>query len=118
MICEECGNEHDGSYGSGRFCSKKCSARYAVKNRISIERLNQRQCDNVASCKLNSWLLKHGVKENRCEICGISEWMGQPLVCELHHVDGNPHNNSLSNLIMVCPNCHSQTETYKNKKRV
>ena len=37
MICENCGNEHDGSYGSGRFCSKKCRMSFIakrVKNRI------------------------------------------------------------------------------------
>ena len=117
MKCEQCGNEHDGSYGSGRFCSASCRSKYSIKNRITIEGLNQGLFDKVASCKLHTWLIQHGVKENKCEICGISDWRGQPLICELHHIDGNPHNNHLSNLIIVCPNCHSQTDTYKNRKR-
>lgn len=32
-ICENCGNEHDGSYGSGRFCSKSCKCAFNAKKR-------------------------------------------------------------------------------------
>ena len=56
--------------------------------------------------------LKEGLKENKCELCGISEWNGKPLVMQLHHIDGNNKNNSLENLQLLCPNCHSQTENY------
>ena len=66
--------------------------------------------------KLKNLLLKHGLKENKCEICGISEWNGKPLNCQLHHKDGNKYNQSLDNLIIICPNCHSQTETFGFKK--
>jgi len=57
-------------------------------------------------------LINEGYKENRCEICGISEWNGKQLVCQLHHIDGDTTNNELSNLQILCPNCHSQTENY------
>lgn len=118
MICENCGKEHPGFYGSGRFCCHTCAAQYSMRNRISIEKLNLGLCNKVASCKLREWLITNHVKENKCEICGLTTWLDQPLVCELHHKDGNSHNNCLSNLMMVCPNCHSQTPTYKNKKRI
>lgn len=66
----------------------------------------------IATSKLKLKLLKEGIKENRCECCGITEWNGKPLVMQLHHIDGNNKNNSLNNLQMLCPNCHSQTENY------
>lgn len=66
----------------------------------------------ISTSKLKLKLLKEGLKENKCEICKITEWNGKPLVMQLHHIDGNNKNNSLDNLQMLCPNCHSQTENY------
>ena len=66
----------------------------------------------IQTCKLKDKLLREGIKENKCEICKITEWNGKPLVMQLHHIDGNNRNNSLNNLQMLCPNCHSQTDNY------
>ena len=66
----------------------------------------------IKSAKLKIKLLKEGLKENKCEMCGITEWNGKPIVCQLHHIDGDNTNNSIENLQMLCPNCHSQTENY------
>lgn len=49
----------------------------------------------------------------RCEVCGISRWMEMPIKLEIDHIDGNSDNNDISNLRLLCPNCHSLTETYK-----
>lgn len=66
--------------------------------------------------KLKQLLFKHNIKENKCECCGISEWQGKPIQCELHHKDGNKFNHSLDNLIILCPNCHSQTDNFRFKQ--
>ena len=66
----------------------------------------------ITSGKLRIKLLTEGLKENKCEICGITKWLGKPIVCQLHHIDGNNQNNNLENLQILCPNCHSQTENY------
>ena len=66
----------------------------------------------IKTSSLKEKLLKEGLKENKCECCGITEWNGKPIVMQLHHIDGNNKNNSLNNLQMLCPNCHSQTENY------
>lgn len=67
--------------------------------------------------KLKKRLMADGIKENKCEICGITEWNGKLLMMQLDHVDGNSHNHRLSNLRMTCPNCHSQTETFCGKNK-
>lgn len=64
------------------------------------------------SSKLKSILFKHGLKTNKCECCGIETWNNLPIVMQLHHIDGDPTNNTLENLQILCPNCHSQTDTY------
>lgn len=61
---------------------------------------------------LKSRLLDEGLKENRCERCGISEWRGEPLNMQLHHINGDGLDNRLENLELLCANCHSQTSTY------
>lgn len=68
---------------------------------------------------VKSRLLMAGLKENRCESCGLHDWHGRPLSLELHHVNGDGHDNRLENLRLLCPNCHSQTDTWgvRNKGR-
>jgi hypothetical protein len=65
--------------------------------------------------KLKNRLIKENIKENICDVCGISEWNGIHINMQLDHIDGDSHNHLLSNLRMICPNCHSQTETYCGK---
>ena len=60
------------------------------------------------------------VKEEQgtiCNKCTLTEWMGLPIPLEIEHKDGNHLNNSRENLEAICPNCHAQTPTYKNKNR-
>lgn len=57
-------------------------------------------------------LLAEGQLVNACERCEASEWRGRPLSLALHHVNGNPTDNRRENLLLLCPNCHSQTANY------
>lgn len=52
-------------------------------------------------------LLSAGVKEARCETCGLAEWLGEAISLALHHVNGDRHDNRLVNLQILCPNCHA-----------
>lgn len=65
--------------------------------------------------KLKLRLYSEGLKENKCEECGLTEWNGKPIQCELDHIDGDRTNHSLDNLKILCPNCHSQTPTFRAK---
>lgn len=69
--------------------------------------------DNSTSIKshiLRKKLIEEGIKEERCELCGLAEWQGIKIPLELHHKDTNHYNNSLENLQILCPNCHAIQE--------
>jgi hypothetical protein len=67
-----------------------------------------------------STLRKHVDKAERltkaCAICGLTEWLGNPITLQLDHRNGNRHDNRWGNLRFLCPNCHSQTETWCRTK--
>ena len=65
-------------------------------------------------------LLKAGIIENRCDGCGLSEWRGRHISIQLDHRNGIRDDHRLENLRMLCPNCHSQTDTFaaKNIRRI
>ena len=65
------------------------------------------------SYKLKNRLFNEGVKEKKCECCGLTEWLGQPIALELHHINGITTDNRLENLVILCPNCHAQTDNYR-----
>lgn len=53
---------------------------------------------NASNAAKRKRLIEDGLKEAKCECCGLSEWMGKPIPLELHHKDFNHYNNSLDNL--------------------
>ena len=70
----------------------------------------------VKSPMLRRKLIEDGLKENKCEMCGINEWLGQKLKLELHHINGDRFDNNLNNLQILCPNCHSLTPNHGRTK--
>lgn len=63
-------------------------------------------------------LKKHLISErgHRCEECHISIWRDKIITLEVDHIDGDRTNNDEENLKLLCPNCHSQTPTWRNRK--
>ena len=57
------------------------------------------------------------LRGRQCECCKATEWMGQAINLEIHHIDGDRSNNELDNLKLLCPNCHSYTETFCHKSK-
>jgi Zn finger protein HypA/HybF involved in hydrogenase expression len=84
------------------------------KNELSAKDYAKSKC--VRGQTLIKKLLKENIKERKCESCGLTEWKGEEIPLELHHIDGNHFNNDLDNLQLLCPNCHSLTDTYCGRK--
>lgn len=179
MKCEYCNCKHDGEYGSGRFCSKKCASGFSTKgkrkeiSKKAKERLKgtppwnkglkketdirlKRQSEKLKGRKVwNKGLTsqtdervkkrgyqtsitmtqktntrsfdslafdakrKRVIKEQlgMCDRCFASEWFGKPLSLEIDHIDGDNKNNSRENLVALCPNCHSITDTWRGRSK-
>ena len=68
--------------------------------------------------KLRTRLIEEGLLRRECESCKLTEWLGKQIPIELDHIDGNNQNNHITNLRILCRNCHGMTETFgsKNKK--
>lgn len=66
----------------------------------------------IASTKLRTKLIRAGLKSDQCEECHLIEWRDKPLRTELHHINGDHADNTLANLLILCPNCHSQAESH------
>lgn len=114
--CKHCNVEfkYSPSQSTGTYCSNRCQGLYRLYNdtfpRIERGEVNQ-----------NNTLRKYlkEVKGCFCAECGISDvYNNKPLTLQVDHIDGNSDNNVPSNLRLLCPNCHSQTETWvtRNKK--
>lgn len=65
------------------------------------------------SYKLKRRLIKEGIKERRCECCGLEKWQGKDIPLELHHVNGDNKDHRIENLMLLCPNCHALTDNYR-----
>ena len=57
------------------------------------------------------------MKGYHCDCCNLTEWLGKEIVLQVDHINGDPYNNNLDNLRLICPNCHSQTETFAGANR-
>jgi len=100
------------SQQSGKYCSNTCQQEFQKRQRID-EWLSGGKFPGKTT--LREYLTEtHGYK---CSCCGITEWNNNPISLEVDHIDGNPYNDSPNNLRFICPNCHSQTPTYKSKNK-
>lgn len=115
--CLQCGTEHKrrGVNFSNKYCNNQCQHEYQ-----STERVRQ-WLEEGKDWKIQVpiWVKRY-LSEQRgyhCEVCNITEHNGKPIVFECDHVDGNPTNNKPDNLRLICPNCHSQTDSFKGANR-
>jgi hypothetical protein len=84
-------------------------------SRIPLEEILDGKHPQYQTNHLRKRLLVEGLMENKCSECGIEEWNGKQIVNELDHIDGISDNHLKENLRLLCPNCHSQTDTFRGK---
>lgn len=132
-FCKECGVLIPFEKRRNTFCSRSCSQTYnnrGAPRNIKHSKLCQcgkpkstqnLYCDECAGNHVYRKVTRlEDAKEDRvrkriliemrgrrCESCGLSEWLGDPIAIALHHVDGDSDNNTPENLLLVCPNCHA-----------
>ena len=105
------------NFGFARKTFMDAVARGAVRSRPQAAPINTYLVSGRRTSRshLKQRLLSAGLKENRCESCGLSEWRGEPLSMALHHVNGDGLDNRLENLELLCPNCHAQTPNFSGR---
>lgn len=87
-------------------------------NRIPLSEILDGQHPNYNTTRLKNRILKSGIKKNICEKCGIGDvWNNQPLILQLDHINGDNNDHNILNLMLICPNCHTQTITWGRKKQ-
>jgi len=97
----------------GKYCCSECGHKHRW-GLYTVPRVEKGECRD--SVTLRKYLIS--VRGNKCEICYVKDWNKQPLSLHVDHIDGNSDDNTPNNIRLLCPNCHSQTETFsgRNKK--
>lgn len=90
------------------------------KKTFSLDQILIENSTYSAISSLKTRLLRVGLFRYECYECGISTWKNKKITLQLDHINGISNDHRLENLRLLCPNCHSQTETYggKNKKEI
>lgn len=142
--CKDCNTQIPYDQRANKFCSQSCSAKTNNKKRLTKKCLNCKSliysartyCSQTCQHELlwnekvaqtektgivaskNSHFIKKFLSQKygrKCVICECSKWMDKRLVMILDHINGDPYDWRLINLRQLCPNCDSQTDTWKSK---
>ncbi len=86
-----------------------------MNTKMSLEEVLVENSTYLTS-RLKRRLVSEGFMKDRCVECGVgSIWNGKSITLHLDHIDGVSDNHQIDNLRILCPNCHSQTDTYCGK---
>ena len=110
--CKVCGKETEWTHQKmNKYCSNTCSGEGKLLE--SIERAKQglvkeRPTLRKVLARINGYT---------CECCGVSEWNGKEITLQVDHINGLANDNSIENLRLICPNCHSQSDTFGGRNK-
>ena len=109
--CKFCGKTIIPSHPKVLFCNNTCASLHRTRTLIESGKATR---NNKGGIK--SYLVK--TLGHQCEDCKLTEWKQQKIPLELHHIDGNVDNMKSENMMLLCPNCHVFTDTYKFKNHM
>ncbi len=90
----------------GKYCSNECNGIH--KSKLHKEQWYAGQLKRIERATMRRYLAED--RGYNCEVCDISDWQGKKITLHVDHVDGNPGDDRPTNVRLICPNCHSQTE--------
>jgi 5-methylcytosine-specific restriction endonuclease McrA len=115
--CLQCNKECElhPHHKANKYCSIKCQHDFQYATRLE----EWKKTGIVTTINCPTFLRRHVFEEQggKCAKCGIADWQGKSIVLELEHKNGNGDDHSRDNIELLCPNCHSQTPTYKGANR-
>lgn len=127
--CAKCGARLQFNQRKNTFCSNSCSAmssnpvriRQKIQRPIRPKRIGPSQPEVLLGADFAT--LSVGNKrsrvvleqDGRCAGCSLNEWRGRQILLELEHRNGNSRDDRRENLEALCPNCHSQTATWRGR---
>jgi 5-methylcytosine-specific restriction endonuclease McrA len=86
---------------------------YKGSNKIELNDILNGKYPQYPTDKLKKRLISENYLNKICTECGITDsWNGKPIVLHLDHINGTNNDHRLENLRLLCPNCHSQTDTW------
>jgi hypothetical protein len=133
--------------GENRFCGHSCAAKmtnsYRKQKAKAVNKcqfcgkigVNKKYCNNICQSNDRKRIIFDRIESgekvfysqykkyllnkrgNKCEMCGLTEWGGFPVLLIMDHIDGNADNNDLKNLRLICSNCDTLTPTYKGRNK-
>lgn len=96
-------------------CTKHLPSYGGQNKHVSLEKYSEKYGSRCKRSTLHRLLVEH--RGNLCEVCGLpGEWNGKPLRLQVDHINGNSYDNHPDNLRLICPNCHTQTETFSIRR--
>ena len=117
--CINCGTEKLFLYSkTNKYCDNKCQQDYQYKKYIAEWKQglqDGRKGKLQTSGYIHRFILDK--QDRKCAGCSIDTWCDSPITLELDHINGNSADNAEENLRCLCPNCHSQTSTYRAKNK-
>lgn len=115
--CENCGTEIKNKYNK-KFCSVQCIGKYQHKKSYEyfLNNPNNYNSGGYIPKQYRDFFMNE--QNNKCAICGCEPiWNGKEIHFVIDHIDGDVSNNKRENIRMICPNCDSQTDTFKSRNK-